>query len=408
MSKTPTVPVNISTSELDNLYAISHAINRENHWKPALDKMVPLIRAVFIFDNLVLYLPDTNSDTLEAAYARVIGRGRSSGGDISWGEVVANQVFGSGNPSIQQPPGEGTEEDRLNLPYLLGIPLQVKEKVIGAMVFIRFGGPEYTNENVRVASFIAEEISHLMHLQELQKQIASMRAEQQQARLQEDFISTISHELLTPLGFIKGYTTTLLRPDTTWDENNQYEFLNIIDEETDRLQELIDNMLDSARLQSGTLRIDFQPVRLDAMVKDVIIRARTHHKNLQVELDMESPVFAIEGDPSRLAQVFENLISNAVKYAPGSVVYITLRKEADRVHLTFQDNGPGIPAKYLPHLFERFFRNPEQAPNVRGTGLGLFICRQIIEAHHGNISVESYLGEGTLFHIYLPIKQSAQ
>jgi signal transduction histidine kinase len=86
-------------------------------------------------------------------------------------------------------------------------------------------------------------------------------------------------------------------------------------------------------------------------------------------------------------------------------VEIKLEKEDDQIHITFKDNGPGIPEKYLPHLFERFFRNPEQSPNVRGTGLGLYISRQIIEAHNGDIKVESVIGEGTTFHIRLPFQQ---
>ncbi len=257
----------------------------------------------------------------------------------------------------------------------------------------------------RIAALVADGVSQLLRYQDTRQKLLVLETERQQARLQEDFISTISHELLTPLGFIKGYTTTLLRPDASWDANNQHEFLNIIDEETDRLQELIDNMLDSARLQSGTLRMTFQPVRLDALLKDVKMRARQHHKKLQIQVDFADPVTPIQGDPSRLAQVFENLLSNAVKYAPESPVIITLSEDSKNVHISFQDHGPGIPPQYVPHLFERFFRNPEQAPNVRGTGLGLYICRQIIEAHHGEITVDSVLGEGTTIHITLPYSQ---
>jgi signal transduction histidine kinase len=394
-----------TAAELENIYAISRLVNQEDDWRPALDKVVRLIRALFIVDNLVLYLPDAKTGTLEVSYARVVGRGKSSSGDISWGEAAANQVFGSGEIYLQQPDKEVEGDDRLHQPYLLGVPLRLHLKIIGAMVFIRFGGPRYDDENTRLAAFVAEEITHLVVRQELKNCSERLEAERKQTRLQEDFISTISHELLTPLGFIKGYTTTLLRPDTSWDEGNRREFLTIIDEETDRLQELIDNLLDSARLQSGSLRIQFQPVRLDGLLKDVSLRAKTHHRGLQVEMDLE-PISPIEGDPRRLSQVFENILSNAVKYAPGSPVFIALTTEDGRVHLQFRDLGPGIPAKYISHLFERFFRNPEQAPNVRGSGLGLFICRQIIDAHHGEILAESDLGEGTTIHVFLPFKQT--
>ena len=391
--------------ELDNLYAISQAASRSRNWKLALDQIIPLLRAVMIYDNLVLYLPDSKTKSLEAAYARVVGRGRSAGPDLSWGENAANQVYQNGQIYLHQALPEQTTDGRLALPYVLGIPLNYQDRILGVLVLIRFGGPAYSSNDARAASFTAERLAELIEHMGLKDQYETLDAERRQASLQEDFISTISHELLTPLGFIKGYTTTLLRPDTSWDENTRREFLTIVDEETDRLQELIDNMLDSARLQSGTLGMQFQPVRLDPLMKDVVMRARTRHRNIQVLIDMDNPIMPIQGDPKRLAQVFENLVTNAVKYAPGATVNIRIEKNDEQVHISFKDNGPGIPEKYLPHLFERFFRNPEQSPNVRGTGLGLYISRQIINAHHGEIKVESTVGEGTTFHIWLPFQQ---
>ena len=108
-----------------------------------------------------------------------------------------------------------------------------------------------------------------------------------QMQLQEDFVSTISHELRTPLGFIKGYSTSLLREDTSWDEETQKEFLTIIDEEADRLSLLIENVLESARLQSKTLPLRFQPLRLDAVLRDVVMRIRARHKDLDISMDLK-------------------------------------------------------------------------------------------------------------------------
>jgi signal transduction histidine kinase len=392
--------------EQDLVLSISQTIFQASHWKPALDQIVPSLRQIFIFDNLVLYLYEPKTMQLEVAYARVVGRGRSVGPDINWGETIARQVYQNAKSTVQQPPAETLVGERLELPFLLAHPLSVDGQVAGVLVFIRFGGPGYNELSQRITAMVADGISNLLRYQKAQQTLQTLEAERQQVRLQEDFVSTITHELLTPLGFIKGYTTTLLRADTSWDEANRREFLTIIDEETDRLQELIDNVLDSARLQSGTLRMEFQPVRLDALLKDVIMRSRQHHKNLQIDLNLIQTPAPIQGDPRRLAQVFENLVINAVKYAPGSPIAINVSEGKDVAQIAFQDNGPGIPPQYVPHLFERFFRNPEQAVNVRGTGLGLYICRQIIEAHHGKISVDSYLGEGTTILIELPYEQT--
>lgn len=398
-------------NELDTLYAINRAVDQAEEWKVALDEIVKLIRRILVFDNLVLYIPDPVSANLEVGYARAVGRGRAAGADISWGESVATQVYSSRQVYLQEPvsqPQNNESENRLEYPFLLGIPLQRKDHILGILVFIRFGGPVFDHNNTRLAIFIGEQITHLLERQYLNRIYTILQDEQQQSQLQDDFITTISHELLTPLGFIKGYATTLLRSDTSWDENSRREFLTIIDQETDRLQELIDNILDSARLQSGLLTLEIQPISMDVLIRDVIMRIHLSHKNFQVSLKNETPIPHIQGDPHRLAQVFENLLSNAIKYAPGSPVSITLNKEKDWVNVTVTDKGPGISPQYVPHLFERFFRSPDRAMNVRGTGLGLYICRQIIDAHQGKISVESVLGDGTSVHISLPVHAKAK
>jgi signal transduction histidine kinase len=111
----------------------------------------------------------------------------------------------------------------------------------------------------------------------------------------------------------------------------------------------------------------------------------------------------VNADQTRLVQVFDNLLTNAVKYAPNSTVNVTLSEQDDHAHIEFSDHGPGIPDEDLPNIFTRFYRVPNQNKAIRGTGLGLFICRRIINAHDGEITAESKLDEGTTFHIYLPI-----
>jgi signal transduction histidine kinase len=201
----------------------------------------------------------------------------------------------------------------------LGIPLYIGAQLRGALLFVRFGGPEYSDMHIHVASLQAIWAAALLERKELQEARTELDSVQRQMRLQDDFVSTISHELRTPLGFIKGYSTSLLRQDTTWDDATQREFLAIIDEEADRLTKLIEDMLESARLQSKTIQFKFSPVRLDALVRDVSSRVRTHHPSLSLELRMEA-LPSVLGDGVRLSQVFENLFSNAIKYAPNSKI----------------------------------------------------------------------------------------
>ena len=181
------------------------------------------------------------------------------------------------------------------------------------------------------------------------------------------------------------------------------EFLSIIDEEADNLAGLIENMLDSARLQSRTLPMKFQSVRLDSLIIDSASQAASRFKNLQYQHHLPiQPVAMV--DRVRMAQVLGNLFSNAVKYAPGKPVLITLAEIPDYYRISFSDAGPGISPENLAHIFTRFFRVPGQSGS--GSGLGLFICQRIMEAHGGRISVDSHPGRGTVFMLDLPVSPS--
>jgi signal transduction histidine kinase len=221
--------------------------------------------------------------------------------------------------------------------------------------------------------------------------------------MQDDFISTISHELRTPLGFIKGYVTTLLREDTEWDETSRDDFLKIIDDEADRLSELIDNLLDSSRLESGTLGMTFEPTRLAPVVRAMIQRIEGAIPEIEVITEMPDDLPILEIDSTRIAQVLDNFLTNASKYAPGTKVYLKVDADDERVRVEVRDEGPGITPEHLSHLFERFYRVPKNAA-TRGTGLGLYISRKIIDAHAGEIGVESIVGEGTCFYFTLPVR----
>lgn len=395
---TSTLPV----KELESLYAISRVVARATaDTEVALDEITQLARPVFIFDNLVLY-KRRDDDTLEPTYARAIGRGRFREADLAWGEYTANDAFQSGRIITRIEDLEETNGDRTGLRYFLSLPLKVGEQLIGVLVFIRFGGPAYEPEQMRLAELIAVHVAQLMDHRQLMERVASLEAKRRLDSLQDDFIAMISHELLTPLGFIKGYATTLLREDINWDDSSRREFLQIIDEESDRLRELIDNLMDSSRLQAGTLTMNFQPLRLDTLLKDISLRASSRDENLKINLELEASGLQIQADPARLAQVFDNLLSNAAKYAPGAEISITLDRQDSLARIAVKDNGPGIAPEHLGNLFKRFYRVPGQNTLVRGTGLGLYICRQIIQAHHGEITVESTPGKGTTFYILLP------
>ena len=369
--------------------------------REAIEKFLASLRRQFVFDNVAVYLHDEKSTSLEIVYARAIGRARNAEADAAWGESFASQVLTQGRLLLQDPNPNVPSDDRLHQAYLVGLPIGGSSGLKGALIFVRFGGPVYTEAHIRVARIAADLLFLMFERAAWRNTHAELRELKRQMQLQEDFVSTISHELRTPLGFIKGYSTSLLREDTKWDAATQREFLTIIDEEADRLSLLIENVLESARLQSKTLPLRFQPLRLDAVLRDVAMRIRSHHKDLEVSMELGSAP-SIQGDGVRIAQVFENLFNNAIKYAPGSPIDVTLQQTGDHILISVTDRGPGIPADDLPLIFERFYRVRNEK-TITGSGLGLYICRQIIQAHRGKIWAESTPGKGITFFIELPI-----
>ncbi|MBX6770189.1 MAG: GAF domain-containing protein [Chloroflexi bacterium] len=239
-------------------------------------------------------------------------------------------------------------------------------------------------------------------------------------RLKSDFISMVSHELRTPLAVIKGYAATLLNPSLHVDAERQQRFLRGINDASDRLTRLIDNLLSVSRFESGRFRLNLQLVDLSDLVCRVVaaLRGSVGSHRLTCIVPPEGLVARLDRD--QIEQVLVNLVSNAVKYSPEeSEVVIELRAFDDPslvpvpvrfasgiprgVLLIVRDQGIGIAPNHQRFIFDKFYRG--DAPAVRrvaGTGLGLYICKSIVEAHHGAIWVESQVGRGSTFYVALP------
>jgi signal transduction histidine kinase len=224
-------------------------------------------------------------------------------------------------------------------------------------------------------------------------------------RLKSQLLSTVSHELRTPLASIKGFATTLLRQDVAWDEDTRREFLAIIDQESDRLSELIGNLLDMARVEAGTLRVEPEPTNLRPIVTETVGTFRLMTSQHQFQIKMPRHVPQVMADPRRVRQVLRNLVENAVKYSPaGGPIVIAVEVHADAVQIGVTDRGIGIQPEHLDRIFDRFYQvDNASTRKVGGSGLGLSICKAIVEAHKGRIWVESQVGIGSSFYLTLPV-----
>ncbi|HSN73725.1 MAG TPA: ATP-binding protein [Anaerolineae bacterium] len=246
--------------------------------------------------------------------------------------------------------------------------------------------------------------------QTAQVEVRAMPQDQRLATMSElarmtDLISTLAHEMRTPLTSIKGYSTALLMEDVTFSPETRREFLQFIDAECDVLETLIHDFLESSIIDAGMLRLEIQPVKLPPLLKGVVddIARRTQVHRFVVDFSRRFPI--LDADPDRIAQVLRNLLDNAVKYSPeGGLIVVRGEVREEEVVISVADQGVGLTPEHLNRLFEKYFRaRSGPARHVAGTGLGLRIARAIVEGHGGRIWAESQLGVGTTFYFTLPL-----
>jgi len=236
--------------------------------------------------------------------------------------------------------------------------------------------------------------------------VRDVTREREADALKSQLLATVSHELRTPLASIKGFATTLLRQDVTWNEVEQRDFLRIIEDETDRLGEIIDNLLDMSQIEVGALRIDREPTQLRGLIRELVdaMRMRTESHFFDVDLPTELP--RVLADPRRVRQVIRNLLDNAIKYSKAGQISISCQVAQDYVTVSVSDQGEGIPPQFLSKIFTRFFQVDGKSTRRKGgSGLGLSISRGIIEAHGGKMWAESLVGQGSVFKFTLPLAE---
>lgn len=204
--------------------------------------------------------------------------------------------------------------------------------------------------------------------------------------LKSTFISVVSHELKTPVALIKGYVGTLRRKDAHWEQKILEDSLTVIEDEADRLAELIDNLLDATRLEAGVLAINATDFSLPKLVSRIVERFKTQTDKHTFVVDFPDDFPVALGDEDRIAQVMYNLVSNAVKYSPnGGEIRISGTAQSKEVIICVQDEGGGIAPGDIHHIFDRFYRADTAQKKTQGAGLGLYLARAVVEAHKGKI-----------------------
>jgi len=230
---------------------------------------------------------------------------------------------------------------------------------------------------------------------------AALRRAQELDRLKSRFLSVFSHELRTPLTSIRGQTTTLIEYAEQISPAEQIEALRIVDEEAARLDELIGHVLDMSRIESGTLRVDSIAMDVQPVLQESIAQMAAHapHHTLTASLP---PLPLAQADPRRVRQIMANLLNNAIKFSPeGTTITVDTEVSLTAITVHVRDQGPGIEPEHLPHILNRFYRAEERV-RAGGVGLGLALCKGLVEAMGGQITIVSELGRGSVFSFSLP------
>ena len=321
---------------------------------------------------------------------------------------AADLVMGRGLPGsipikFQPIPGQAAEITDIRSHVVLPLtPSDAGTAILGGMFSSEAGA--FKGSHVALFSAVAVGLasSYLAFL---------VRAKERELqRRQSEFVAIASHELRSPLHSIRGFTRLLLN-GSVHNPETQREFLSFIDQQCAHLSQLVSNLLDAAKIEAGRMEIRRELVSLDALVARTLaqLRSAAEEKALTVETDLPADLAAVEGDEGYLGRVVANLVDNAIKFSEGGgTVTIRARTEGPELVVSVQDHGIGIPQDALSRLFERFYQANSSTTRSRGgTGLGLYISKQTVEAHGGRIWVESVVGQGSTFSFAIPVCASA-
>ena len=283
-------------------------------------------------------------------------------------------------------------------------PVRIGDRAAGQLVVGRRGGTRPLGErDSRFLGVVATQLASLAERAELQQEATEAEVLRQANELKTALLNAVSHDMRTPLASIKASAGSLQQRDVIWTDADRDEFAQAIEQQADRLDRIVANLLDLSRMEAGALRPQRALHDVGALVEDVLERLQDETARHQVGVSIDPDLPPVSLDYVEIDQVLSNLVENAAKYAPaGTSIDVSARRVGDDVEVEVADRGPGVPADVAPRLFEPFFRvRHSGAPT--GLGLGLAVAKGLVEAHGGRISVRDRAGGGAQFAFTLPL-----
>ena len=408
----------LTRSRQERLQIVTDIALEHTELDDLLSVLLPRIRELLAADTCALFLLDEDSQELVVRAGlgeridEAIDRVRNP-----LGEGVVGRVAAEGKPvvvpDVDRATGLNPIVHETGIKSLCYVPLLMPGKVVGVLHVGTLSPREFTDDDVELlhlaAGRAAVAIVHARLLQAQRETAEALARTNEELReldqMKDLFVSGVSHELRTPLTSMLGYLEILRDGEAGELNDEQQHFLEIVDRNCHRLTDLINDILFMSRLDSGRFHIERTSVDLGELVGERVesIRPAATKKRVEVQLEISDTDSQLWADRSRLAQVVDNVLSNAVKFTPeGGDVSVAVSTSGETTRFEVRDTGVGIPEDEAGRLFERFFR-ASTAQNIQGTGLGLSITKSIVEAHGGTISVQSSVGVGTTVTVDLPL-----
>ncbi|HYL43347.1 MAG TPA: ATP-binding protein [Ktedonobacteraceae bacterium] len=305
--------------------------------------------------------------------------------------------------------------------YVRMIPLKIGQRVVGVVRLViednpryftqenRLGvDPEHSNSATAFFWTFLNQATSIIERARLRNESLQIELLRRTDELRAALLSSVSHDLRTPLSSIKAAASSLLQQDVKWDEESQRSFALAIEKEADRLNRLVGNLLDMSRIEGGALKPEKEWYPVDELIHDVLGHMQPLLQGRPVMTNLPDDLPPVELDYLQMDQVLTNLIENAVRYTPpGSPIELSARLDGEQMVISVADRGPGIPvAEDRERIFDKFYRvlgTQNKSARTTGSGLGLAVCKGLVEAHGGHIWVENRAGGGAIFSFTLPV-----
>lgn len=391
----------IQVARLEMMLEVSRTLNATLDLNTLLQSIIEVATRIIDSEAAAILLVDRKTDVIY--FAAITGKKRAELEQITvpGAGSIAGWIVQSGEAlvidSLLEDGRHFAEVKAINhfkIQTVLGVPLKVKEKTIGALeVFNKHTDPGFSGDDIHTLTTLAAQ--------------AAVAIENARLFEQSDQLVKVAHELHSPMSSIIGFSQTML-VDPNIDAQELRLGLEYINREAVRLSQMVNGFVDLTKLETGRVRLEKHPVNLHHLAQDVIERLSPQalEKKITLSLQTEADLPEIKGDINRLRQALVNLVDNAIKYnREGGSVEIILSCSPVRVHLSVHDTGVGIAPHELGLVFDKFYRVQQGETKTSGTGLGLTIAKEIIQAHGGDIWVESEVGVGSNFTFSLPFEK---